>query len=626
MDTTGDSTVKSELFRTESLFLLTVAISIIPFTSWGPTPWLMGVFSVLVSVVFFLEVTRTFSTRCFVVSRSPLWVSFLILFFLSLYHLTRSPVPYISFLFLAQLTVSLVFFHLLFSWLDKGSTKTIVLIWVGILVPWVLAEGFIFGVRAPGGPFLNQNYLATIILSSMAFLAGWMVDGRTGNTKGIIPAIAVFFCAVCLLLIGSRSAAIGTVLIFIVAAFRGKGWIRWFAVAMVLLVLLLPSTLRNRVTQEYKTDPHAFSRIQIWEETLKMGADHPLVGVGPNLFSWYSPVYAFPMEELPVRYGRIARKPHNEYLRVWAEGGVIGVIAAVFFLFLTLRQMGRAWRKGRTGPALAMGVVLFQAMFHDVTETFALMVLAMWWLALLTAQEREKTCLDGGKSIMTAVIFGLCLGGSTIFLNMDVTSRFFWEKGKELRLSDPEASGKHFARSLQLNPILPGAARDLAYIKLMVARRTGVAKDYEKAQESIARSWRLDRLDTRPLRLQAALFEDLAKRRSSGAEAAYLAAAGLLKEARGLEPHNVFIITSQADVLWKLGRKNEAMELIEQALDEEPNYFEAHRQKIGYLSDLDPNKVEAAESALEEARERANGYRPLSSYEELVLGEPVRGN
>jgi tetratricopeptide (TPR) repeat protein len=122
-----------------------------------------------------------------------------------------------------------------------------------------------------------------------------------------------------------------------------------------------------------------------------------------------------------------------------------------------------------------------------------------------------------------------------------------------------------------------------------------------------------------PLRLWAALYVDIAKVRKQNARSALEVAAGKLREASELEPHNVLIMSSLSGVLWDLGRRSEAEKLIEKALDEEPNYLEAHRTRIQYLSITDPEAAQAATEALEHARERVAGYRPYSSYEETII-------
>ena len=115
-------------------------------------------------------------------------------------------------------------------------------------------------------------------------------------------------CSVSLMIIGSRSAGLGMILLWMVHLIFRKDHLRWMGIAVIGMIILLPNTIRYRVTELSSVAPHAFSRLRIWEASLKMGRDHPLIGVGPGMFYEYGPTYAFPTEELPVRYGRIARK------------------------------------------------------------------------------------------------------------------------------------------------------------------------------------------------------------------------------------------------------------------------------------------------------------------------------
>jgi O-antigen ligase len=325
-------------------------------------------------------------------------------------------VPSRCLLFLSQFTVGLFFFHLLLCCETSLPTRAVVLTWVGVLVTWVLVETVIFGSRQPGGPFLNPNYLSTIILSCLAYLAGSLADTKGMSKTGWVLAFSSLICTAGLVIIGSRSAALGILLISIFLMIRGKGLIRLTAVAVIAAILLAPSTVHHRVTQGYREDPHAFTRIEIWQAALKMGMDHPVAGVGPNLFYEHSPVYAFPVDELPVRYGRIVRKPHNEYLRSWAEGGLIGIAAAGFFLFFTLQLVVRSWRRGNTGPPLAMCAVLFQALFHDITEVFALMVLGVWWLSHLVPDGKPRLEVVNRKGVFLGTLMALILAASSIWL------------------------------------------------------------------------------------------------------------------------------------------------------------------------------------------------------------------
>ncbi len=87
-------------------------------------------------------------------------------------------------------------------------------------------------------------------------------------------------------------------------------------------------------------------RFLLWEKTLRMVRDEPLLGVGPGQWKIVLP-----------RYGKIERwlndwpqsdpaevihqRPHNDYLWIMAETGCIGFILYVFFFILLFVYLGK---------------------------------------------------------------------------------------------------------------------------------------------------------------------------------------------------------------------------------------------------------------------------------------------
>jgi len=408
------------------------------------------------------------------------------------------------------------------------------------------------------------------------------------------------------------------ILIWLAYLVFGTGRSRLAAVLIIAALIVVPNTIRYRVTDGYKHDPHAFSRVQIWNAALKMGADHPFIGVGPNLFYEYGPFYAFAVDELPVRYGRIVRKPHNEYLRSWAEGGIIGVAITGWFLLVILRQMFQSWQNGQRGPPLAVGVVLFQACFHDITEVFALMLLLSWWLAQLVPGERSTFNVGrkAGRAILAAGVVILCF---SLWLNLDLISRGLWLKGQRFIDSDVSSALKLTKAATLVNPLLPGAARDLGRIRLIMSEPDTDAQNLNRIMATIVRAQRLNRLDTVPLRLEAALYARAASAGEIKSSEAHTMALAKLKEASLIEPHNALILLNLSETLWDLNQRNSALGFVEDALKKEPNYMEAHRTRISYISILQPDRVAWAQGELSKARERTSGYKALSDYEEIIL-------
>ena len=597
---------------------LGAAVLLIPFISWGKVPWLTGPFAFLVAGSFLALLVKARSRASIRVLAAPVRVPLAMALALSLFHLIRSPAPYSSLLFTIHLSVAMIFYYLIWSRKAVCPPVATAMLWTCLLVPWVVFQVLVSGSPSRIGPFLNSNYTATVLLVCLAVLLGaLMAKEASGREKIFIPAAAG--CTFALMLIGSRSAGLGMILLWTAYMIFGKGRVRFVAIVVILVIVLLPNTIRYRVTEGYKEDPHAFSRLQIWEAALQMGTEHPLVGVGPGLFNEYGPRYAFPTDELPVRYGRIARKPHNEYLRSWAEGGIIGTVILGLFLFLTLRMAVPPLREGRAGPVLAVGVILFQALFHDVTEVFSLMVLMAWGLAQITPETDRAADVRGRAGLFLILAAGVLILISSLWLTTDLVSRSFWLRGQSLIENDVYSARDPVAIAVILNPLLPGAARDLARIELMVGRQPKGGVQSSLAMGAASRANRLNRLDTVPLRIQSALYIKAGREGKLKVSKALALAAGKLEEASLIEPHNALIMLNLSEVMWDLKQHNRALDLIETALEKEPNYLQAHRTRISYLSRLDPDRVAWAEDELAKAQERAAGYKPQSDYEEIIL-------
>lgn len=101
---------------------------------------------------------------------------------------------------------------------------------------------------------------------------------------------------------------------------------------------------------------------------LRMVADHPVVGVGPNHFALELPRYAtaeFAREWLYT--------VHNKYLLVWAESGVLGLAAFLAFVGVGLRRAATAFRRsdGLTATlALGFGAALVGQLVHMSVDVF----------------------------------------------------------------------------------------------------------------------------------------------------------------------------------------------------------------------------------------------------------------
>ena len=79
-------------------------------------------------------------------------------------------------------------------------------------------------------------------------------------------------------------------------------------------------------------------RLDLWQSSLEMVRDHPLLGIGLDNFAYlYQQVY--------LREGAVAEPnlshPHNWLLHVWLELGLLGLVAFVWLLMRVLAACAR---------------------------------------------------------------------------------------------------------------------------------------------------------------------------------------------------------------------------------------------------------------------------------------------
>jgi O-antigen ligase len=271
---------------------------------------------------------------------------------------------------------------------------------------WVLGRGLITaeGVWRVRGFYGSPNnlalYLGRLLPLALAFLA-W---GR--HRRRWAYGLAAVVLAAALFLTYSRGAWVVGVpasLLFL-AAMRGR---RTFALAVglllvvaVLLVLLVgPGRLISLLDSSQGT---TFFRLQLWQSSLAMICDHPLLGVGLDNFLYqYRSHYVLPTawEEFNLSH------PHNLVLDFWLRLGLAGLATILWLLAVFFR---RGWSLYRNVPesnerllilGLMAGMVNFVAhglvdnAFFLVDLSFAFMLM----LSLINIEYPISNTRQGGR-------------------------------------------------------------------------------------------------------------------------------------------------------------------------------------------------------------------------------------
>ncbi|MCI0395011.1 MAG: O-antigen ligase family protein [Chloroflexi bacterium] len=133
--------------------------------------------------------------------------------------------------------------------------------------------------------------------------------------------------------------------------------------------------------------------------------DHPLVGVGPGVFPYYSKRYADRLDITSIE-GR--REAHSLYLDVAADNGLLGFVAFMGILVVTLRDLWRTrkrWLEERPELANMATSCLLAILAYLATGIFLhLSYLRYFWLiialgsAAILVARNEETAVAGPQT------------------------------------------------------------------------------------------------------------------------------------------------------------------------------------------------------------------------------------
>jgi putative inorganic carbon (hco3(-)) transporter len=250
------------------------------------------------------------------------------------------------------------------------------------------------------GPIGETNRYAQIMLMLVPLGLFWAVSARKRVPK-LLAFGAAGAASLGVALTFSRGAAVGfalVVLIMIVLGYIKPIQIFLIGIAVALLLIAVP-TYGNRVgslvdltsvlsgdTSGGSPDGAVLSRATEGIAALLVFADHPLIGVGPGRFPSYYRLYA---DEVGIRVLNADRQAHDLYLHIAAETGILGLIAFMGILGLTLRDLIRVrkrWLKTRPEiAAMATGLMLAVVTYMTTGLFLHLSYARYFWLVLAVA-------------------------------------------------------------------------------------------------------------------------------------------------------------------------------------------------------------------------------------------------
>jgi O-antigen ligase len=215
---------------------------------------------------------------------------------------------------------------------------------LGVPIAWHLARLASSRVQA----WLNVAFLPLAVLSVL-------LTGARGGFLVLLTGLAVIPLSLHELSMKARAGLSLLVASSLVAAF-----------------LLVPQQLLARVggTSEAILEGDFTGRLDIWRVGTDIFLENPIVGIGPGMFQRAAE---------PVLGARLGRSPHQTFLAVLLELGVVGFVLFGGMMIAALRPIGRMPRGARrfwAVLALALFVALLPISWEYSKTTWLLLALA----------------------------------------------------------------------------------------------------------------------------------------------------------------------------------------------------------------------------------------------------------
>lgn len=458
---------------------------------------------------------------------------------------------------------------------------TLALVTVHQVYVFEAAARSVFETRNTHAAFLNLVALP----ASAYFLLGWHTPGVSRGQRLFLGGtlLTLFFSV---FLTAGRGASLSLLISFLLLLVLVWRHVKQPAlltlVGLLVAAFVLTQFSHGGLGARLPAFTQDVARLLIWESSWEMVRDHPWLGVGLGLFFLAYPPYRQPADSSGGFFA------HNDYLQIWAETGLAGLILLVAVLASVAVLSVRAWRRpGLDGETRVELAGLFTGLFaiagHSVVDfnfyilsilMVAGLVLGRWHarvgavLSVPVWQVRVSRWLSSRTYPVNVVM--LVSIGFVYFASVGLTNSFYERALSQARQGEVEAASRTLANAAALNPRDDRAPLTHADLYRHVLRlRAGQNEQdlralFEDAQQYLDEAVEANPLRALPHMIRARLFREQPALAGAGAAERALEA---YARALALNPLMFVARTEHAQLLLELGRVDEARATLEAGID-----------------------------------------------------------
>lgn len=202
---------------------------------------------------------------------------------------------------------------------------------------------------------------------------------------------------ICLILTYSRGAWIAFVLCLSVLGIKSRKVFLFSVLFIVIFTFIfyhqsVRVALSDNLTRYFEWENN---RLGYWKRSVSIIKDYPLLGSGLNTYSSIQWRY-------DVGWGGY---PHNSYLQMTAETGVLGLLSFLWLLFVLYKNLFKALRKMRESPLelllVGFGAGLSGFLSHSFFDTnfYSVQLSSLMWLIMGVVVAIPNIGTNGGADL-----------------------------------------------------------------------------------------------------------------------------------------------------------------------------------------------------------------------------------
>ncbi len=257
--------------------------------------------------------------------------------------------------------------------------------------------------RIRGVSIFDTNQLAYAVAFSLPLLLGILISSRNALARIFLFILSGLYLY-CIYLTQSRGGMLCAALILPLSFMfiARKKLIKIIAVIFCAVVFVFAYTHSSRLstTGDYKSDESAMGRVEVWADALAGIRQHPIFGFGKDQFTEH-----------------YARAPHNSYLQVVAELGLVGLYLWIALFYVSLKDLKNAamgdWSDQLNIISKALQVSLFAYLFGSLFSSNAYYVTLYILFAITiavcrTAYKQGSNLVRKRFSVKDAAVVAFC--------------------------------------------------------------------------------------------------------------------------------------------------------------------------------------------------------------------------